>query len=671
MSLFVKPYSGMVITNNIIFEPGEYEFKDGLGLIVAADGITIDGNGAMIRGRGREGNIHTYAGIGLFSNGFSNVTVKNIALRGFQTGMKVMNGSHWTIANNDLSYNYSDPDYGWGDGEPFGALHLENLNRSSIKGNKGNYVWNGLHLKYCDYNVIENNNMSHCTNVCLKLWRSSCNEFSNNNMSYGIRISPGEVHARDSASALIESGSNDNKFLFNDFTYGGDGVFIRSLNGWVSTGNYFEGNDASYAHNNAWEVWDPGNTFVNNKGNHSSYGFWLGGSCHAVLIGNEAAYNGMRIANAPEPFGNAGIAVVNGSSSHFIMRNNHIHHNKSVGLAIGYKQGYEAYHWIIEQNVIADNDTYGIYLKNAEFVTISANVMENNRLGDVHRDANVTNVSISAEIAQGTAPIANARRMTSRAVTGEPVRFNAGESMKAKDEAFIYRWEMGDGTVLEQPDITHVYETPGFYRVGLTVSIGNLSDLAWFDLYVLPHPDSILLALNPSSAEIVQALPDQYASLTLDADNAVQGGASAYLRSASTLTRICWSAGQSDGITTVFSRAKMFAFWMKYHHEMWGGFTQGGLRIRFIQDDLNSFQYICTSPVFNWSKIASEARYGWSLFQVPLLAAADEESFNSASDAWNVKVVGNPQLEQIRSVVIEYSSHGGQFHVWLDEIVFL
>jgi len=122
-------------------------------------------------------------------------------------------------------------------------------------------------------------------------------------------------------------------------------VFIRSLNGYISTGNYFEENDASYAHNNAWEVWDPGNTFIRNKGNYSSYGFWLGGSCHAVLIGNEAAYNGVRRDSAPESFGNAGIAVVNGSSSHVVMKHNHIHYNKSVGVAIRYKEKYKANHW--------------------------------------------------------------------------------------------------------------------------------------------------------------------------------------------------------------------------------------------------------------------------------------------------------------------------------------
>ncbi|MZQ86102.1 PKD domain-containing protein [Paenibacillus sp. 5J-6] len=671
MSLYVKPYSGMVITEDVIFEPGEYVFSDGLGLIVAGDGISIDGNGAIIRGRGREGNIHTYSGIGLLASGISHVTVKNTTIRGFQTGMKVMNGSNWTILNNDLSYNYSDPDYGWGDGEPFGAIHLESVTHSTIKGNKGNYNWNGLHLKNCEINVIEHNDMSHCTNVCLKLWRSSNNTFSNNNFSYGIRIAPGEVHARDSTSALIESGSNKNRFYANDFTYGGDGVFIRSLNGWVSTDNYFEGNDASYAHNNAWEVWDPGNTFVNNKGNHSSYGFWLGGSCHAVLIGNEAAYNGVRIANAPEPFGNAGIAVVNGSSSHFIMRNNHIHHNKSAGLAIGFKQGYEAYHWIIEQNEITDNDTYGIYMKHAEWINISANVMANNRLGDVHPDVNVKNVAISSETTQKAAPQAKVNLLTSQATAGQPISFTASESVDVEGGALVYRWEMGDGTVQEQPEITHIYENPGFYRVALTVSSGLLSDLAWYDLYVLPHPDTVLLAVDAALTQITHVVPDQFASITQDRDNAVQKGQSVYLRSASTLTRIRLDISTPDRQLFQLNQATQFAFWMKYHHEMWGGFTQDGLKLRFMQDDQNSIHYLCKAPIFNWSKIASEARYGWSYFQVPLVTAADAQTFNESSDTWHVKITGNPQFSKLQNVVIEYSSHGGQFHVWLDEIVFL
>jgi hypothetical protein len=34
---------------------------------------------------------------------------------------------------------------------------------------------------------------------------------------------------------LVEPGSNGNHFLDNDITHGGDGVFVRAINRWVST----------------------------------------------------------------------------------------------------------------------------------------------------------------------------------------------------------------------------------------------------------------------------------------------------------------------------------------------------------------------------------------------------------------------------------------------------
>ena len=50
----------------------------------------------------------------------------------------------------------------------------------------------------------------------------------------GIRIDPGETHARDSACVLVQAGSDDNYYADNDITYGGDGVFIRVYAGWTT-----------------------------------------------------------------------------------------------------------------------------------------------------------------------------------------------------------------------------------------------------------------------------------------------------------------------------------------------------------------------------------------------------------------------------------------------------
>ena len=69
----------------------------------------------------------------------------------------------------------------------------------------------------------------------------------------------------------------------NDFTHGGDGIFVRALNGMCSEYNVFEGNDTSFANNNAVECGMGRNYWYNNKANWSSFGFWMGGSDENVM----------------------------------------------------------------------------------------------------------------------------------------------------------------------------------------------------------------------------------------------------------------------------------------------------------------------------------------------------------------------------------------------------
>ena len=121
-----------------------------------------------------------------------------------------------------------------------------------------------------------------------------------NNLSWGIRIKPGEVHARDSACVMVQAGSDDNYFADNDITHGGDGVFLRPYAGWTSSGNVFERNDASYANNNCIEAQCPRNTYRHNKANHGSHGIWVGWSNETIVEDNEACYNGL-----PSGFHNA------------------------------------------------------------------------------------------------------------------------------------------------------------------------------------------------------------------------------------------------------------------------------------------------------------------------------------------------------------------------------
>ena len=189
---------------------------------------------------------------------------------------------------------------------------------------------------------------------------------------------------------LIESGSNDNRFLRNDCSHGGDGIFIRVLNGWVSTGNVFEENDCSYANNNCVEAWSPRNTYLRNKANHGSYGFWLGASDQTALIGNEASFNGLPDGNHNSPHlpddGHAGIVFMFGPSSHTVVRGNTCVGNHGAGIAlIGDQESqgerWRAYHWIIEQNRLVKN-RWGIYMQHADWIDMAANRFTDNAVAD-------------------------------------------------------------------------------------------------------------------------------------------------------------------------------------------------------------------------------------------------------------------------------------------------
>ncbi|HLO13116.1 MAG TPA: right-handed parallel beta-helix repeat-containing protein, partial [Pseudoneobacillus sp.] len=273
---YVIPKAGMVINEDTIFLPGVYYFFEEEGITIGSSNITLEGNGAIFIGGkkklknkesqnkdefsygysklGKDDSLG-FNGIAVYSKNTENVTIKNLGAKNFEIGLKLENCRNFTISNNDFSYNYHNPDHGWDEHEDLGGIVLDHTDHCFIENNKAMNVWNALTIKNGNKNIVKNNQFSHTSNVGLRLWRSCENEFYQNDFSWGIRKEPYEVHARDSSCVLIETGSNHNKFIKNDMRFGGDGLFIRSLNGWMSTGNYFEENDTSFANNNAIEAW--------------------------------------------------------------------------------------------------------------------------------------------------------------------------------------------------------------------------------------------------------------------------------------------------------------------------------------------------------------------------------------------------------------------------------
>ncbi len=474
-------------------------------IIIKASNITIDGRGAWVVGP-RQGNPKDFQGVGILANGVSNVTLKNINAERWDIGLKVERGSHWTVENCNFSGNFHYPEAGWGELGLHGGIVLLFSDHCTLRKIKANHVWDACRMENSHDNLVEENDFSHTSNTCVSLFTACRNQFLKNNLSYGMRIRPGETHARDSACVMVQAGSDDNYFADNDITHGGDGVFLRpSPGGWASAGNIFERNDTSYANNNCIEAQCPRNTYRHNKANHGSHGIWVGWSNETILEDNEASYNGLPSGfhNAPWGFkfvpkgpqsGAAGI-IMAGMCNHTICRGNKCIGNNGCGLCLfgddHPRPAFAAFHWVLENNIIKDN-RWGLYMEFADWIDMAGNVIENNRDGNIIEGGTHTNIVMHPDNPQITRPPQVKLVTPSAAKPGQPVPvklgqevvFDASGSTDSGGNPLSFRWDFADGTTATGPRVTHAFTKMGPRSIGVTAGNGRFSDLAYRDLLV-------------------------------------------------------------------------------------------------------------------------------------------------------------------------------------------
>ncbi|MEO8427533.1 MAG: right-handed parallel beta-helix repeat-containing protein [Verrucomicrobiota bacterium] len=656
----------LVVTNDITLERGA-TLKD--RLVVRASHVTIEGNGATLQGSGIADDLKSLeqAGIGILIQRCVNVTIRNLKARGFATGLLARESRGLLVEGCDFSDNYHNPKHGWGELPPRGGLLFEHVQQSVVRNTKANRVWDGLHLVESDENLIEDNDFSRCSNTCAKLWRASRNRFLRNNLSYGIRIdrAAGEVHARDSTSVLIETGSDDNYWFRNDVTQGGDGIFIRVLNGWVSRGNVFVENDTSYANNNCIESWSPGNTYIRNKANHGSYGFWLGGSDQTVLIGNEAAFNGQTDGNhnAPEPgFGHGGIVFVGGPSSHTVINGNWCHHNNGGGIvfrgdAASKGARWRTQHWIVQQNRLEEN-RWGLWGRWGDEVWLANNTVTNNAHGNSL--AEVTNLHEAANDPPVTRPPHAELAGPARAVVGMPARFDASASHDPDGGPLHFRWTAGDVTS-DQAVFEHSFNKPGFYRLGLTVDNGVLADLAWRDL-IVSQPVKEEIGTEDQSALWgfeLEGNEDGRGRISFAEDtDAVVG---------KTSLRFTPNPYPGQYATAIFPRGRdadwdfsdktKIRFWIKATNPNLPGFQNPGPVLSLYGKESTMRIEPAKGRNLFTDLPFSEARWTWMPVEVPL----------RPEEGWTRQESGRIDLRHVRGVGLALDSWGGDpFTIWID-----
>jgi parallel beta-helix repeat protein len=595
-------------------------------LVVKASNVTIDGKGATIQGA-TEGNPKTFKGVGISARGVSNVTLRNVVVKGFETGLHVSDASGWTVEGCNFSGNFHDPEFGWGENGRRGGILLERVKGSTFRKNRANRNWDACTLVDSNANVIEENDFSFTSDTCLKLWHSSSNTVEKNNLSYGLRIKKGEVHARDSTGVLLESGSNANTFRDNDVTHGGDGIFIRVLNGWVSVANVFERNDCSYANNNGFEAWSPHNTYRGNTANHCSYGFWLGASDNTILEGNEASFNGelKGFHNSPHlpKDGHAGIVFMFGPSSHTLVRGNTCKNNNGAGIAlIGEPPKFKAYHWVIEDNVLERN-RWGIYARHADWIDMADNTFDRNQEAGFSRDATVTNVFESEAKTRDIDRWAPRLAVPKPAKVGEPMSFAVElRAPKAKDgeeeaddvdvlRTAKFRWDFGDGPKAGASTARHAFDRPGPHRVGLTTTLRGRSDPQGFVVYALDD----LPEIGGNAGSWTWSDTASKVAFEDDAENGLIGGhsvrASVKPYGGGRVNLVC----SPEGGVKVEGKSSLI-FWVKTRNENVTGW-QGPNPIVTLKGKGGELKLTAKVDRLQQPEM-NESRGGWARFEVPL-----------------------------------------------------
>src|SRR4051812_36378462 len=102
-----------LITASVKIRKGDYlrpteqpydVLTDGV-IVIRGDGITVDFNGATIRGSSEDTEPDKREGTGIFVDG-DNVTIKNAKVRGYHIGLQARNCSGLKIVDCDFSYNW-------------------------------------------------------------------------------------------------------------------------------------------------------------------------------------------------------------------------------------------------------------------------------------------------------------------------------------------------------------------------------------------------------------------------------------------------------------------------------------------------------------------------------------------------------------------------------------
>jgi hypothetical protein len=251
-----------------------------------------------------------------------------------------------------------------------------------------------------------------------------------------------------------------------------------------------------------------------------------------------------------------------------------------------------------------------------------------------------------------------------RAKVGQPVRFDASQSRDPHGRPLVFGWDLGAARSAG-PTVTHTFDQPGFYRVGVTVSNGVLAGLGFRDL----------LVVDGAAREYGTEGEAARWGFELE-DNADGRGKIRFANDADALCGLQSLRFTPDRYPGAYATAiypasrdagwdlsakKQLSFWIKGQNPNLPGWQNPGPVIRLYGKN----GVLTYTPSGGRNLLAnppySEARWNWTRVVVPLAGSAE----------WERQETGRVTLGRIEAVSLSLDSWGWEpFTVWVDGLTF-
>ncbi len=409
--------AGLRITHSQKIKKGTYQLDapadTSLSLIlIEGNNLIIDFNQAELKGS--NGKMpDAFFGVALLIRNAKKVTIRNLKANGYKVALLARNVEQLTLENCDFSYNYRQHLNSTQEKEDISdwmsyhhnekdewlrygaAMYLRNCDKAVVKGCRVTGGQNALMMTGCGSAFIAGNDFSFNSGIGIGMYRSSDCNVVNNRLIFNVRGYSHGVYNRgqDSAGILVFEQCNNNLFLYNTVTHGGDGFFLWAGQTTMDSGeggcndNWLFGNDFSYAPTNGIEV-----TFSRNKIHHNiirecDHGIW-GGYSYRSLIQNNL-FDNNRI----------GIAIEHGQEN--IIMGNEFSNNKEA-IKIWARKSQPA-DWVYAQK--RDTRSHGFYIGHNYFrknrkawnftlsdsITITDNYIDNDNPNWILTDSSIRN----------------------------------------------------------------------------------------------------------------------------------------------------------------------------------------------------------------------------------------------------------------------------------------